>query len=135
MIPQLYPVLLEKLVASGANDAYLTPVIMKKGRPGMLLSVMARTEMVDGIVDLLYSHTPTIGLRIHKVRRKKLPRREILVDTSFGPVRAKAVIRSGREQITAEFEECRRIAEQKGIPLVEVLHTLERELSDAHTSR
>jgi uncharacterized protein (TIGR00299 family) protein len=135
MNPQLYPNLLEKLVASGANDAYLTPVIMKKGRPGMLLSVMARTEMVDGIVDLLYSHTSTIGLRIHKVSRKKLPRREILVETSFGPVRAKAVIRGGREQIAAEFEECRRIAEQRGIPLITVLHTLERELSDAHTSR
>jgi uncharacterized protein (DUF111 family) len=67
------------------------------------------------------------------VSRKKLPRREILVETSFGPVIAKAVIRGGREQIAAEFDECRRIAEQRGIPLITVLHTLERELSDPHT--
>jgi hypothetical protein len=129
MNPQVYPYLLEKLLASGANDAYLTPVIMKKGRPGILLSVMTSGEKIGAVIDLLYANTSTIGLRIQKVRREKLHRREILVTTSLGTVRAKAVVRNGKESVSAEFEECKRIAEERGIPLPEVLRVLGSELS------
>jgi len=129
MSPQLYPYLIEKLLASGAKDAYLTPVIMKKGRPGVLLSVMAGPENLDGLVDLIHAQTSTIGLRIQRVGRRKLPRRELTVDTSLGILKAKVVLRDGKERITAEFEECRRIAEERGLPLLEVLQTVERELS------
>ena len=130
MMPQVYPSIIEKLLASGANDAYLTPVIMKKGRPGMLLSVMTTPEKLNPIIDLIYANTSTIGLRIQKVSRRKLPRREVMVETSFGRVRAKSVLRNGKESIAAEFEECKRISEERGLPLLEVLRTLERELSN-----
>jgi uncharacterized protein (DUF111 family) len=129
MNPQMYPYVIEKILASGAHDAYLVPIIMKKGRPGILLSVMVSKTKLNDIVNLIYSQTSTLGLRIQKVGRKKLPRREIQVQTSLGPVKAKAVIRDGKEIIAPEFEECKRIAEEKRIPVLDVIHKLEQEIT------
>lgn len=129
MNPQIYPYLLEKLLASGAHDAYLIPVIMKKGRPGMLLSVMVEQSRLDEIVHLIYLHTTTIGVRIQQIGRKKLPRRQVVVQTSFGHIKAKAVVRDGREYTAPEFEECRRVAEERGISIADVFRILEREMS------
>jgi pyridinium-3,5-bisthiocarboxylic acid mononucleotide nickel chelatase len=128
MNPQLYPYVIEKLLASGAHDAYLIPIVMKKGRPGILLSVMVERLKLDSIITTIYSQTSTIGLRIQNIGRKKLPRRQIDVHTSLGTVRAKVVHRDTGDVVTAEFEECRRIAEKKQIPLVEVMRILEREI-------
>jgi len=128
MNPQVYPYIIEKLLAAGAHDAYLIPIIMKKGRPGMLLSVMAEKSRLDTLVELIHGQTSTIGVRIHHIGRRKLPRVELEVHTSFGPVKAKSVVRNGREIVTAEFEECKRIAEQTGLPLVEVMKKLEQEI-------
>lgn len=129
MNPQVYPVLIEQLLAAGALDAYLIPVIMKKGRPGILLSVLVGQAGLDAITEIIYRLTTTIGLRILNAGRRKLPRRLLEVQTSFGRVKAKAVIRNGVELITPEFEECRRIASEKGIPLPEVMKILEREIT------
>ncbi len=130
MNPQIYPFLIEQLLASGAHDAYLVPIIMKKGRPGMLLSTMVAHSRLDDVVQTLYRQTTTIGLRIQRIGRRKLPRREIQVQTSFGPIRAKVVLRDGREVVAAEFEECRRIATERNLSLLDVMRTLERELSN-----
>ena len=129
MNPQLYPYLIEKLLSAGAHDAYLVPIIMKKGRPGMLLSVMAGRTRLDDIIPVIYAQTSTIGLRLQPIGRRKLPRREVEVQTSFGRVRAKVVLRGGRDVVTPEFDECKRIAEERGLPLIEVLRALERELA------
>jgi pyridinium-3,5-bisthiocarboxylic acid mononucleotide nickel chelatase len=128
MNPQLYPYIIEKLLASGAHDAYLIPIVMKKGRPGILLSVMVERLKLDSIITTIYSQTSTIGLRIQNIGRKKLPRRQIDVHTSLGTVRAKVVTRDNGDIVAAEFEECKRIAEEKGIPLVEVMRILDREI-------
>ncbi len=128
MNPQMYPYLIEKLLAAGAHDAYLIPVIMKKGRPGILLSTLVPKPHLDEVISMIYAQTSTIGLRIQQIGRRKLPRREIEVKTSFGPVRAKAVVRDGNEIIYPEFEECRRIAEERKIPLPEVLERIEFEI-------
>ena len=130
MNPQVYPFLIERLLAAGAHDAYLIPIIMKKGRPGMLLSVMAGQRIMDDIVSLIYRETTTIGLRVQKIGRLKLPRQEREVQTTFGPIKVKAVIREGKESIAPEFEECKRIAREKNLPLLEVARLLERELSN-----
>ncbi len=128
MNPQVYPFLIEELLASGAHDAYLVPIIMKKGRPGMLVSAMAARGRLDDVVETLYRQTTTIGLRIQRIGRRKLPRRELQLRTSFGPVRAKVVLREGREVVAPEYEECRRIAAERGLPLLDVMKTIEREL-------
>ncbi|MEK9136353.1 MAG: LarC family nickel insertion protein, partial [Bacteroidota bacterium] len=87
MNPQVYPYLIEKLLASGAHDAYLVPIIMKKGRPGILLSVLASKSKLDDLASIIYTQTSTIGLRIQHVGRRKLLRREVECQTSFGSVR------------------------------------------------
>ena len=131
MNPQVYPFLIDRLLASGAHDAYLVPIIMKKGRPGVLLSVMADASRLEEVTALIYRHTSTIGLRIHRVGRRKLPRRAVEITTSFGPVRAKAVLRDGREVLTAEYEECRRIAETTGLSILDVMKQLDKEAGSA----
>lgn len=128
MNPQLYPVVIDRLLEAGAHDAHLIPVIMKKGRPGILLSVMAPRDRLDRVTDVIYRETSTIGLRLLPVDRRKLPRREVQAHTSLGTVRAKAVERDGRELIAPEFEECRRLADEHGMSVREVLRLLEREL-------
>jgi uncharacterized protein (TIGR00299 family) protein len=129
MNPQIYPVLIDQILAAGAHDAYLTPIIMKKGRAGMLLSAMANAATYREIAELLFRETTTIGLRIHHIGRLKLPRRSLQVSTSFGTVNAKIILRNGKEVTVPEFEDCRRIAGELNLPLLEVMHRIERELS------
>jgi len=134
MNPQVYPFLIEQLLASGAHDAYLVPIVMKKGRPGILLSAMVEKKNMHAAIDTIYRQTSTIGLRVQTIGRLKLPRRSVDVQTSLGPVRAKAVIRDGREALSAEYEECRRIALERKMSILEVMRLLDRELSQAGTS-
>ncbi|MEO8167354.1 MAG: LarC family nickel insertion protein, partial [bacterium] len=129
MNPQIYPYLIEKLLASGAHDAYLVPIIMKKGRPGILLSVMVGTARLESITQIIYTHTSTIGVRIQKVDRTKLPRTHVEVPTSFGAVKAKSILRNGKEVLLPEFEESKRIAEEHHLSILQVMQQLERELS------
>jgi pyridinium-3,5-bisthiocarboxylic acid mononucleotide nickel chelatase len=129
MNPQLYPYLIEQLLAAGAHDAYLVPIIMKKGRPGILLSTMVHTSKLDAAIQCIYRETSTIGLRLQHIGRRKLPRRHLQVQTSFGTVSAKAVIRDGREIVSPEFEECKRIAQEKHLPVLDVMRAIEREIS------
>ncbi len=129
MNPQIYPVLIDQLLAAGAHDAYLTPITMKKGRPGTLLTAMANAATYRTITELICRETSTIGLRIHHSGRLKLPRRHVRASTSFGPINAKIVLRNGREITAPEFEECRRIAAERNLPLLEVMRRIEQELS------
>ncbi len=129
MNPQVYPYLIEKLLAAGAHDAYLVPIIMKKGRPGILLSVMAGKSKLDAVSQIIYTQTSTIGLRIQEIGRRKLPRRALEIQTQFGTVKAKAVLRDGKEMLAPEFEECRRIAEERGMSVLEVQQTLLQEIA------
>ncbi len=129
MNPQVFPFLIDQLLLAGAHDAYLVPVIMKKGRPGILLSVLTDVSKLEQLTACIYRETTTIGLRIHHVGRKKLPRSLLEIKTSFGIVKAKSIVRDGKPVLTAEFEECRRIAGERNIPLLSVMKQLEQELS------
>ncbi|HTO92933.1 MAG TPA: nickel pincer cofactor biosynthesis protein LarC [Bacteroidota bacterium] len=133
MNPQAYPYVIERLLQAGAHDAYLVPVVMKKGRPGILLSTMAERSRLDAIVQVLYRETSTIGLRIQQSGRLKLPRRHLEVQTSLGRVKAKGVVRDGREVVAPEYEECRRIAAEKNLPLLDVMRRLEQEIREGGT--
>jgi uncharacterized protein (TIGR00299 family) protein len=134
MNPQLYPFLIEELLQAGAHDAYLIPIIMKKGRPGILLSVMTGKKQLESIVSIIYRQTTTIGLRIQHIGRRKLPRESMEVQTSLGTIRAKLVIRDGKSVVTPEFEECKRIARETGRPLPEVMRILEHDSTADHPS-
>jgi uncharacterized protein (TIGR00299 family) protein len=128
MNPELYPYVIERLLEAGALDAYLTPVIMKKGRPGILLSVLTAENNVENALAVLFSQTSTIGVRIVRTQRKKLDREARVVTTKLGAVKVKAVVHEGKTRLIPEFEECRRLAGEKNLPLLEVYRILEAEL-------
>ncbi len=125
MNPEIYPYVIEKLLRSGANDAYLVPLIMKKGRPGILLSVLVNESKLDDILKVIFTQTTTLGVRIFEIKRKKLKREQKEIDTPFGKVKFKIAILENSERLVPEFEECRRIAEEKNIPLIQVYKILE----------
>jgi len=120
MNPELYPFVVEQLIEGGAADAYLVPVIMKKGRPGIVLTVLAERSLVDPLSGIIFSHTTTIGLRTHAASRITLPRSRKTILTSLGEVNVKSIIAGGIERLVPEFEECRRIATRENLSIVEV---------------
>jgi len=120
MSPELYGPLIETLLAEGALDAYLTPVVMKKGRPAVVLSVLVSEEKTEQVTETIFRHTTTLGLRMHPVSRTKLPRRIRWVKTSRGKVRVKVATFEGRERISPEFEDCLRVAREQDQPLWQI---------------
>jgi uncharacterized protein (TIGR00299 family) protein len=127
--PQLIPFVIEKVLSLGATDAFVTPLIMKKGRPGFMLSVLMSESMLSKISSEIFSQTTTLGLRIQNIRRIKVHRELRVAKTSFGDVRVKESSLNGRKRISAEFEECKRIAESTNVPLAEVMQRLNAELN------
>jgi len=128
MNPEIYPFVIERLLDAGAHDAYVIPILMKKGRPGTLFSVLTQRSTLETILGILFRETTTLGVRIHPVERKKLHRSSREVATSFGRVQAKVIHQADRELLVPEYEECKRIALEKNIPLREVYRMLEEEL-------
>jgi hypothetical protein len=121
MSPELLAPLIERLLAAGALDAYLTPVLMKKGRPGQLVSVLAPPACRDAIEELLFTETTTLGVRSRDWARRTLERESVPVPTPWGEVRVKLGRRGERlYNAQPEFEDCQRLARESGTPLKEV---------------
>jgi pyridinium-3,5-bisthiocarboxylic acid mononucleotide nickel chelatase len=120
--------LLERLLAAGALDASYTPLHMKKNRPGVLLTVIAREEDGEALARLLLAESETLGVRMQHVQRRKAQRAQQLIETPLGPLSVK-IKRLGEQVISAapEFEDCRRIALECNLPLAEV-YELAREI-------
>ena len=129
MNPEIYPYVIEKLLSAGAHDAYLIPIVMKKGRPAILLSVLVERAKIDRMLEIVFKETTTLGVRIQPIERKKLSRTHKQMDSSFGTVSVKVITVGGKEQLRAEFEECKRIAFEKNMAIAEVYRILERELN------
>jgi hypothetical protein len=122
MSPQLYEPLLERLLEAGALDVWLTPVIMKRSRPGVVLTALCEPGRVADLSRLLFEESPTIGVRWTAYQRSRLEREMVRLDTAYGPVTFKVSRLEGRVvTVTPEFEEVRRIARDKGLPVREVL--------------
>ncbi len=116
--PEITATVIERLLVAGALDAFLTPVQMKKNRPGVLLTALCETEAVDRLADLIFRETTSFGVRIDDVRRLKLDRRFETVATPFGEVVLKIGTRGSEVlQAAPEFESCRAAAEAAGVPL------------------
>jgi uncharacterized protein (TIGR00299 family) protein len=117
--PQVYGYLTERLMAAGARDVTLTPTIMKKGRPGVIVAVLAEAAHKETLAAILFAETTTIGLRFHPVSRLKLHREIREVATRFGPIRVKLSgdTDSAALTITPEYEDCRRAAETHQVAL------------------
>ena len=115
--PQVLGYAMDRLFAAGALDVALQPSQMKKNRPGSLLSVIAKPEDTDALAAIILSETTTIGLRITTAERRVAARRFINVDTPWGVVRMKVTAQGA----TPEYDDCRSLAEAKGVPLKDVL--------------
>ncbi|GAP64282.1 hypothetical protein ARMA_2705 [Ardenticatena maritima] len=136
MNPELFGTLPERLLAAGALDVWFTPVQMKKGRPGVVVQVLARAADEARLATLLLRETTTLGVRVHDVRRYEAARDFQTVQTPYGAVRVKRKHLNGRTVgAMPEFEECRRLAEAHNVPVRDVYeaafaaaqHLVERE--------
>jgi len=122
MNPQLYGHFAEKALAAGALDVTCSLLQMKKNRPGLLVSVISKPELEAALTHLFFEETTTIGVRITQARRKVLERQVVKVETAFGPVKMKVARLEGKIVNAApEFEDCRRLADEKSLPLKEVM--------------
>src|SRR5438876_9272461 len=130
MNPQAYELLMERLLAQGALDATLTPVIMKRGRPGVVLTVLADPGKLVVGRKVVFAETTTLGVRVQEVARRVLAREITEVATKFGLVRVKVaqVPKGGPLKASPEYRDCKRIAEQTGLPLRRVMQDVERAL-------
>lgn len=113
---------IEKLWAAGALDVFSIPIYMKKGRPGTLLSVIAKPEDKGAMETVLLTHTGTLGIRFRKQSRTILPRAHVDVDTPWGVIRGKvAELPNGQIEFSPEYDACRDIALEEGLRLVDVM--------------
>jgi uncharacterized protein (TIGR00299 family) protein len=122
MNPQIYGYFLEKALAAGALDVFTTPVQMKKNRPGMLVTVLCKPEDEPKFHEMLFAETTTLGVRSYAAERRVLARQWETVHTAFGEVRIKVARLNGHiRQASPEFEDCRKLAEAKNVPLQRVM--------------
>ncbi len=122
MQPQLWEAVMERLFDSGALDVYLTPVLMKKSRPGTVLTALCIPDKVTELSRVLFEESPTIGVRWTAYHRERLAREMVTLTTAYGAIAFKVSRLDGRVvTATPEFEEVRRIARAKGLPVREVL--------------
>ncbi len=118
MNPQIYGWLYEKLFAAGALDVWTQNIYMKKNRPAQMLSVLVDSEHQADCAKIIFEETTTIGLRIVEVERLEATRKMAKVETSYGSVQCKVSAYDGKiVSITPEYEDCRRLAEEKNVPL------------------
>jgi uncharacterized protein (TIGR00299 family) protein len=120
--PELFEHVIDRLLGAGAKDVFLVPVVMKKSRPAVMLRVLAAPADRDRLATIVFAETSTIGLRYTTWSRLVLPREEVTVETPWGAVRVKiAIAPDGTRNLAPEYEDCRRVALARGVPLKLVL--------------
>jgi len=120
----------QQLFDKGALDFYFTQVIMKKGRPGLIVTVIAYKKDIDNIANYLLENTTSIGLRFYPVSRKVLPREIKKVNTSLGLIQVKEIVLpSGKKRLSPEYESCLAIAREHGIPVTQIFNKVNSELN------
>jgi uncharacterized protein (TIGR00299 family) protein len=126
LIPEIYDYVMGRLFEAGALDVTLSPLQMKKNRPGTLLSVLCQPAVETALVEILFAETSTLGVRHYQVQRTALAREIRTVETPYGPVRVK-VAKWGTSLVkfTPEYADCRKLAEERHVPLREVYQAAE----------
>jgi hypothetical protein len=122
MQPQLYEPLMDRLLAAGALDVVLTPVVMKRSRPGVVVTALAAPAAAEAVVRVLFEETSSIGVRWSMRQRRCLDRETVTLPTAYGPVPFKVSRLDGRVvTVTPEFADVVRIARDRSLPVREVL--------------
>ncbi len=121
MNPEWLPPLLEQLMRAGALDAWMTPILMKKGRPAHTLSVLCEAGAADRLRSSIYKHSTSLGIRQTQVARFSVAREIARVATRWGDVAVKvATLPGGEQRATPEFADCKQISEQHDVPIAAV---------------
>lgn len=123
MNPELYERSVEKLLERGALDVWLTPITMKRGRPGILLSVISPLdeEKLQGLIDTIYRETSSIGVRRRRMKRDVLAREMRSVGTKYGKVEVKVAFKEGKiVNVAPEYRQCVELSERNDVPLKRV---------------
>ena len=127
MNPQFYDYLIEKLLAMEVLEVFITPILMKKNRPGHLLTIICPSEKLPSVTKFLLRETTTLGLRWHEEERAKTDREILTKETKYGKIRFKLASWEGRVvNLSPEYEDCKRSALEKGVPLKEVFEEAKR---------
>lgn len=135
MNPEAFPYVAERLFELGARDVWLTPINMKKGRTGVMLAALVDPGLESQAVDLVLRETTTLGVRVSPVSRHEAERESITVKTSVGELSVKVKRLRGRSvSLSPEYEDCRRIARETGLPILDVYRIVESEAAGRLTT-
>jgi len=128
MNPQMYDYVMERLLAMEVLEIFITPILMKKNRPGHLLTVICPSEKLPTVERFLLRETTTLGLRWHEEERAKAEREIVPLQTQYGRIRFKLARWEGKViNLSPEYEDCKRLAIEKGIPLKEIFEEARKE--------
>ena len=127
MNPQFYDYVMEKLLAMKALEVFITPILMKKNRPGHLLTVICPSGNLPSVAEFFFKETSTLGLRWHSEEREKTDREILSLRTKYGRIRLKLARWEGEVvNLSPEYDDCKRLALEKGVPLKEVFEEAKR---------
>ena len=127
MSPAIYDYLSGRLYAGGALDVYITQIMMKKNRPGQLLTVLCAPEKIPLVADIIFMESTTLGVRVSEAQRLILPRVVVSARTPYGRVRVKLAKRpDGHVSVSPEHDDCARLASKRGVPLIRVMAAASR---------
>jgi uncharacterized protein (TIGR00299 family) protein len=121
MNPERYTHVMDLLFEAGAADVFIIPIVMKKSRPGHMLSVLCNSDSVDKMKEILFTETSSIGLREHTLKKSMLRREMVVVSTKYGEIEVKRSYFNGKVvNEKPEFEQCRKLAREHGVTLEEI---------------
>jgi len=130
MNPEFYDYIIDSLFSAGAKDVFITPIIMKKSRPAVKLSVLCTPEAENRVKEVLFRETSTIGVRKYNIDKTMLDRKIELVSTKYGDVNVKSAFYQGVcIKSKPEYEDCIKIARSKKIPVSHIYREVEKELA------
>jgi pyridinium-3,5-bisthiocarboxylic acid mononucleotide nickel chelatase len=125
MNPELYDALMERLFAAGAHDVFLTPIIMKKSRPAVMVSVLCDVGKQKAIEEVLWLSSSTFGLRSYNVAKSMLRRETVKVKTKYGEITVKSGYLNGRIiKSKPEYEDCKRLAKENGVTIQDIYESI-----------
>jgi uncharacterized protein (TIGR00299 family) protein len=130
MSPQHFDLAVERVFAAGAVDVWMTPIVMKKGRPAIALAAIAPPAAESAVATAMLRETSTIGVRVRRERRHTLAREIAWVTTPFGPVRFKRATGEGVDRAVPEYDDVAEIARREGLPLGEVARIVMRSVDE-----
>jgi uncharacterized protein (DUF111 family) len=125
MNPEFFEYISDRLFKAGASDVFFSNIMMKKGRPGILLNVICETELADTVKNIIFTESTSLGIRTFPFRKDTLTRKFETVKTIYGDLTIKRSFYNGKEVSSKpEYEECKRIAAEKQIPVKEVYNNI-----------